>query len=148
MPNAYDVNPMMMEALHQITPFNLPMFLMTNPEFVSVNDTVTFKKSLSSMSKYALGALIAGITFNVQAKRVYPGIVSLPFYTRLPLRLIILGIPFGLINSFLIKDIDRLNQLNHKYYIRIVKFRRTGNMEYMFPREDSGEEPPVPPILK
>jgi hypothetical protein len=30
-PNAYDVNPMMMEALQQITPANLPMFLMSNP---------------------------------------------------------------------------------------------------------------------
>jgi hypothetical protein len=30
-PNGYDANPMMMEALHSITPYNLPMFLLSNP---------------------------------------------------------------------------------------------------------------------
>lgn len=30
-PNAYEINPMMMQALDQITPEKLPMMLMQNP---------------------------------------------------------------------------------------------------------------------
>lgn len=104
---------------------------------MSTKDATTVQKSMTNLTKYALGSLICGITINVQSKRVYPGIVSLPAYTRLPLRLALLGIPFGLINSYLIKEIDKLNHLNHKYFIRIVKFRRTGNMDYMFPKEEA-----------
>jgi hypothetical protein len=102
-PNAYDVDPMMMEALHSITPFNIPIFLMNNPDFVSTSDSAEFKKSLTNLSKYLFGGLIAGITINVQAKRVYPGIITLPIYARLPIRLALLGLPFMLMNHLVIK---------------------------------------------
>lgn len=90
-----------------------------------------------------MGGLIAGVTINVQFKRIYPNIVSLPFYARLPLRMILLGIPFVAMNHLLIGDMDRLTTLQHKYFIRIVKFRRTGNIEYMFPQEDAEQKIPT-----
>jgi hypothetical protein len=134
LPNVYDVNPMMMEALHAVTPYNLPIFLMSNPEFVSSSDLIDFKKLISNLTKYLFGGLITGIAINVQIKRVYPGIITLPIYARLPIRLALLGLPFMLINHLVVKEMDKLNNLNFKYFVRIIKFRKTSDMAYMFPQ--------------
>lgn len=103
LPNAYDVNPGMMEMLHTITPSSLPMFLMSNPDFVSAEDRPVFEKGIKNLLKYTLASLLLGVTVNVQFKRVYPGIVTLPAYFRLPLRMMLLVAPFGIFYSGITK---------------------------------------------
>ena len=95
MPNGYDMNPMMMEALGDITPDQLPMFLMGNPEMVPAAYSKKIHKSLMNLASYVTLGVIAGSVANVQIKRVYLNFLKWPIYARLPVRLAVFALPFG-----------------------------------------------------
>ena len=127
------VDPAMLEGLQQITPYNVSLFFLSNPNLMTPGDDAIIKKCGKNVVSYGIFGTIAGITVNVLAKRLYSGILTLPLYARLPLRLGLFALPFALLSNRIITEGDKLARLNHKYFVRIVKFRQSGNYRDLVP---------------
>ena len=108
-PNAYEANPMMMEMLGEITPDQLPMFLMSNPELVPEKYSKRFHKNITSLGTCLAFGSIAGIVANVQVKRISLKFLTLPAYVRFPARLGIFALPFGLMYPKMSTNFEELS---------------------------------------
>jgi hypothetical protein len=73
------------------------MILMSNPELVPSKHLNAMKKALKNLSTYSVGAIVAGSFLNIMVKNVYIKFLAFPVYTRIPLRLGLFAIPFGLL---------------------------------------------------
>ena len=72
------------------------MFLLSNPELVPSAYQKRFSKSMLNLGTYLVFGIIAGVFANVQVKRISMKFLTLPVFVRLPLRLCIFALPFGL----------------------------------------------------
>lgn len=93
MPNAYEVNPQMMQGLAEITPENLPFFLFSNPEIVPEAFNKKFQKNLKGCISTSALTVFSGIVLNMITTRVLPQVLILHPSIRFPLRLGILFSP-------------------------------------------------------
>jgi len=73
------------------------MMLMSNPELVPEKHAKAIKKAVKNLGTLAFGGLVVGSVLNILVKKVYIKFLAFPIYTRLPLRLGIFAIPFGLL---------------------------------------------------
>lgn len=80
----------------------------------------------------ATGSLIAGGVLNMIVTRTVSIFLVLPSYTRLPLRLAILAVPPLICYSKLSELYERGNDMVEEQFIKIQKFRKTGNIEEYF----------------
>ena len=55
------------------------------------------KKAVKNMGTLAFGGFVAGSVLNILVKKVYIKFLAFPVFVRIPLRLGIFGIPFGLL---------------------------------------------------
>jgi hypothetical protein len=92
-PNAYELNPQMMQGLAEITPENLPIFLFSNPEIVPETFLKQFQKNMKGFFSFSGLTLVGGIALNMMTTRILPQILILHPSIRIPLRLIILCTP-------------------------------------------------------
>ena len=72
---------------------------------------------------------ITGTALNITATRTIPTFLILPTYVRLPLRLAIFAVPFGLMYGKLSHYYNSGNEMVEEQFVKIQKFRRTGNIE-------------------
>lgn len=132
MPNAFEVNPGMMEGLAQITPENFPQLLFANPELVPEHFRKAFWKNVKSFFMQIGINTVGGIAVNMVATRVLPRILILPTYVRIPVRLLIFGAPFALTYGKLAQNVETYDDMIEDQYIKLQKFRKTGNIEEYF----------------
>lgn len=97
------MDPMMMEVLASLSPYNLPFFMLSNPQFVEERDINDLKKGIKNFMKYFVAASLIGVTINVQAKRVSDKVLKLPIFVRLPLRLGLFSLPFAFVTQYMSK---------------------------------------------
>jgi hypothetical protein len=55
------------------------------------------KKAFKNLTTYSIAAIAAGSFLNIMVKKAYIKFLAFPVYTRIPLRLGIFAIPFGLL---------------------------------------------------
>ena len=55
------------------------------------------KKAFKNLTTYSIGGVAAGSFLNIMVKNVYIKFLAFPTYVRIPLRLGIFAIPFGLL---------------------------------------------------
>ena len=86
-------------------------------------------KSLGTM----LGiSTIAGTGINMVVTRVTPKFLILPTWARIPLRFGIFGAPFLVLYPKLSQLYNEGNEMVEEQFIKIQRFRRTGNIEEYF----------------
>lgn len=73
------------------------MILISNPELVPEKHSKAIKKSVKNAATLCFGGFVAGVALNLLIKKVYIKFLAFPVYTRIPLRLGIFAIPFGLL---------------------------------------------------
>ena len=95
MPNAYEINPGMIQALAQVTPDNITGFLMSNPEFAPEHLQKSFIKNIKGAFKLIGGDFAVGVVLNLVLTRTIPSVLILPSYARIPLRLAVFCLPFA-----------------------------------------------------
>lgn len=128
-PNGYDINPMMMQALSEIQPEQLPMMLMSNPEmFPEKNRNVFWKIGKNTLQLTGLG-FVAGCAINIGIKRVNIKFLNLPAYVRLPARLFLFAVPYGLLFGKLNDNFDKLNDNFADIHLKLMRLQRTGNIQ-------------------
>lgn len=93
-PNAYEVNPRLMEELSQITPENFVPFILQNPEAVPEAFRKAYWRNVKNFGLLMGANFVAGCGINMVITRTYPKFLTLPNWSRLPLRLLILSSPF------------------------------------------------------
>jgi hypothetical protein len=131
-PNAFEVNPGMMDALAQITPQNLPQLLFANPELVPEHFRKAFWKNVKSFFQQLGINTVGGIALNMVVTRTLPRVLILPVYVRIPVRLLIFASPFALTYGKLSDNINTYDDMLEEQYIKLQKFRKTGNIEEYF----------------
>lgn len=127
-PNAYELNPQMMEQLSMVTPDNLTQFMMGNPEIVPE----AFKKKFWKNVRYLCGLSflcgVGGTAINIVVTRAVPKVLILPTYVRIPLRFVIFGLPFLGASSKLLSMYESSGDMLEEQFIKIQRFRKTGNI--------------------
>ena len=118
--------------LGEITPQNLPMFLMSNPELVPGKYAKKFQKSITNLGTYLVFGTVGGITANVQIKRLSMKFLRLPGFVRLPMRLGIFALPFGLLYPKISHNMEDLTQTLFRVHLKILKLHKTGNIHEYF----------------
>jgi len=73
------------------------MMLLQNPELIPEKHSKAIKKAAKNLGTLSFGGLVVGGIANILIKKVYIKFLAFPFYTRLPLRLVVLGLPFGIL---------------------------------------------------
>lgn len=122
-------NPMLIEMVNQLTPFNYMFFFQQFPDVVPDEDSEKLKKSSIGISRNVVISFILGIVANVQFKRI-PKINFLTWRKplRLMLRPFILVTPYALFfKSNTEKNIFQLIDLHEKYYGVVLKAQRLGD---------------------
>ena len=127
-PNAYEINPQMMQGLAEITPQNLPFFLFSNPEIVPEHFNKKFQKNLKSFFSLAGLDTLGGVALNMIATRTLPQILILHPAIRIPLRLVIQLVPFAVTYPKLSNYYQTHDEMFEQQYIKIQKLRKTGNI--------------------
>lgn len=131
-PNAYDVNPMMMEQFDQITPENFVQFMMGNPEIVSEKFRKAYWKNTKTLGIFTGLCTIGGFATNIIITRTIPSFLILPKLVRLPLRLVIFALPFAACYSKLSHHYEVGNEMVEDQFLKIQRLKRTGNIEEYF----------------
>ena len=111
-------NPMVMEMVNQLTPFNYMFFFQQFPDIVPEEDWDTLKKSGIGISRNIVFSIILGVFANVQIKRI-PKINFLTWKKpiRMAVRPVVFVTPFFLfLKGNTDKCIDRMVDLHEKYY--------------------------------
>jgi len=92
------MQPQAVGMIKQMKGFDLlSLYYFQMPFMLLQKDTQRIEKvGQKFLSTAGLGAL-AGIILNVQIKRVNMNFLKLPFFVRLPIRLAIFALPFGLL---------------------------------------------------
>lgn len=122
-------NPMLMDMINQLTPFNFVMFYQQFPDLVVQSDWDKLKKSSIGIARNIVFSIVLGVVANVQIKRI-PKLKFLEW--RKPLRYafrpIVFMIPYALIlrKSTESHFIDLMN-LHEKYYRVVYKSQRLGD---------------------
>lgn len=80
------------------------MLLMSNPELVPEKHMKAIRKSVKNGATIAFGGLVAGSVLNLLVKKVYIKFLAFPTYVRIPLRLGIFALPFGLLYGKLMEN--------------------------------------------
>ena len=83
-----------MEGLSQITPENLVVFMMQNPEIVLDKFRKSFWKNVKDLTTACGFCAVGGIAVNMIITRAVPRFLILPNYARIPLRFALFGLPF------------------------------------------------------
>lgn len=82
------------------------MMLLQSPELVPEKHGKAIKKAAKNLGTYAFGGLVAGSMINILIKKVYINFLALPIYVRLPARLGLFALPFGLLYGKLSENAD------------------------------------------
>jgi hypothetical protein len=115
--------------LGEITPEQLPMFLIGNPELLPAAYSKKIQKSLLNLASYfTLGILLGGVA-NVQIKRVSMNFLKWPFYARFPVRLAVFAIPFGFLYPKINSNLETVSGSLNTIYMKIRRLHKTGNIE-------------------
>ena len=128
MPNAYEVNPQMMHGLAEITPEKLRFFLFSNPEIVSESFHKKFFKNIKGFFTLIGLNMIGGVGLNMITTRTLPRILILHPMMRLPLRVVILLVPFAVCSPKLSKYYNDHEDMLEDQYIKIQRLRKSGNI--------------------
>ena len=131
-PNAYDINPMMMDQLGQITPENFGQFMMGNPEIVPDKFRKAYWKNLKTLGLLIGGSSISGIGLNMIVTRTFSKVLIMPRWMSIPLRLFIFAVPFGVLSPKLSSLYNEGNEMIEDQFIKIQRLRRTGNIDEYF----------------
>jgi hypothetical protein len=121
-----------MEGLAQITPANFPQLMLANPELVPERFRKAFWKNVKSFFTQIGINTLGGIAVNMVITRTIPKILILPSYVRIPVRLLIFASPFLLTYEKLSMNIEAYDDMIEEQYIKLQKFRKTGNVEEYF----------------
>lgn len=105
---------------------------MSNPEIVPDTFRKAYWKNLKNFGLLVVGNLAVGTGINIAITRLYPKFLILPTLARLPLRLFILAAPSVICSSKLIELYDRSNDMVEEQFIKIQRFRKSGNIEEYF----------------
>jgi hypothetical protein len=70
---------------------------MSNSELVPEKHAKAIKKAVKNLATLSFGGFVAGSLCNILIKKVYIKFLAFPAYTRLPLRLGLFALPFGLL---------------------------------------------------
>jgi hypothetical protein len=98
-----DINPHIMESMHSITPYKMPWYFYSFPQFVEQQDLADYKRSCKTFAKYAIGASAIGLILNTQIKRISTKFLSLPYSLKIPIRFTFFVLPFGFIGHILVQ---------------------------------------------
>lgn len=131
-PNAYEVNPMLMEQMDQITPENFVQFMMGNPEIVGEKFRKTYWKNFKTLGIFTGLCTIGGFASNIAVTRFLPNFLILPKIVKIPLRLAIFALPFAVCYPKLAHHYELGNEMVEDQFLKIQRFRRTGNIEEYF----------------
>lgn len=71
--------------------------LMSNPELVPEKHAKAIKKAVKNLGGFTLGGIVAGSICNILIKKVYIKFLAFPIYVRLPVRVGLFALPFGLL---------------------------------------------------
>ena len=77
-------------------------------------------------------SVVTGTGINMIVTRVTPNFLLLPNWSRIPLRFAIFGLPFAALYPKLSKLYSEGNEMVEEQFIKIQRFRRTGNIEEYF----------------
>lgn len=106
--------------------------MMQNPEIVPDKFRKAYWKNIKTFGLLVGANLIAGAAINMTVTRVFIKFLILPTYVRLPLRLAIMAVPPLLCYGKLTELYEKGNDMVEEQFIKIQKFRRTGNIEEYF----------------
>ena len=123
---------MMMDQLSQITPENFIQFTMANPEIVPEKFRKGYWKNMKSLGTLLGVSTVAGTGINMVITRATPKFLILPNWARIPLRFGIFGVPFLALSPKLSSLYNEGNEMVEEQFIKIQRFRRTGNIEEYF----------------
>ncbi|CAD8090061.1 unnamed protein product [Paramecium primaurelia] len=126
-------NQLLLMSLAQVDSQNMFFFLMQNPDFVEKQDETQFKKTAIGFVRNTLGIFVLGTVLNLQMKRI-PKFLNWPLYVKIPLRIPVFFSPFFIFQQSLTNQLDNLTQLHHKYYTRILRVKKTGDLRYFDPQ--------------
>ena len=131
-PNAYDINPGLMQGLAEVNPDNLVGFLYSNPELTPEHFKKSFVKNIKGFFTLLGADIVGGIALNMVLTRVIPSMLILPNYARLPLRLAVFCLPAGASYPTLARHRDTHEDMIESQFLKIQRLRRTGNIEEYF----------------
>jgi hypothetical protein len=131
-PNAFELNPGMMEGLAQVTPENFTQLMMANPELVPEKFRKAFWKNVKAFATQVGINIFAGVAANMVITRTIPRVLILPPYIRIPVRLAIFASPFLATYGKLAGNVEMYDDMVEEQYIKLQRFRKTGNIEEYF----------------
>ena len=127
-PNANEINPMLMDQLGQVTPENFIQFMMGNPEIVPETFRKAYWKNIKGFGTLMGLSAVGGTAFNMVVTRAYPRFLILSNWSRIPLRFAIFAMPFVACYPKLNYLYTTGNDMVEDQFIKIQRFRRTGNI--------------------
>ncbi len=109
------------------------LFLLFNmPDFVEDEDFNIAKKNYPHVIRNVVLASIAGLTLNIQLKRI-PNFLRWNRFLRLGLRVPTFFLPFGVIYPSTQARVNELRRPLQKYQKRFLNFQKTGDFKYLDP---------------
>lgn len=81
------------------------------------------------MATLAVFDTIAGVALNMIITRTLPSFLVLKGFQRIPLRLCILALPFAATYPKLLQQYNHIDELIDTQYIKMQRFRKSGNIE-------------------
>ena len=105
---------------------------MANPELVPDRFRKAFWKNVKSFATQVGINVFAGVAANMVITRTIPRILILPSFIRIPIRLAILASPFLATYGKLAANVEMYDDMVEEQYIKLQKFRKTGNIEEYF----------------
>lgn len=115
-----------------MTPENFLQLMMANPELVPDRFRKAFWKNVKAFAMQLGINTIVGVAVNMAITRTIPRVLILPPYIRIPLRLAIFASPFLATYGKLAANVDMYDDMVEEQYIKLQKFRKTGNIEEYF----------------
>ena len=106
--------------------------MMHNPEIVPDTFRKAYWRNVKNFGMLAGADLIGGMCLNMMVTRLYPKFLILHTAVRLPLRLVILGVPFAASYFKLYSLYEASNDMVEEQFIKIQRFRKSGNIEEYF----------------
>ena len=103
-------------------------------DLVEQDDQKIFNSSVKIVVKTMIGGVIGGIFLSVSCSRVNPfKLLTRPLWVRIPVRLILFGLPLSLAAQIGKDNQNRVETLIDKYNRRLYNFRKTKNFMHMDP---------------
>lgn len=89
-------------------------------------------KTIKNLANLSILNLVGGVALNMIITRTMPSFLVLRGYQRIPLRLCFLALPFAVSYPKLMQHYDHIDELIDVQYIKMQRFRKTGNIEDYF----------------